>query len=450
MDVPFLYTSNEDVPLEPRPPSTTNYLSKIKNKLPLVGGASSQQDLLQQMQQAQANTADPLRPLFLSPFVRLSQLEGYDIQLMHVHPSLGTTLLSNNFTTETVPYLEEKELTRGKDQWHRTAWFKRWRSFDPRHCLVTFLSSLPGVKEGGALTEPEYLLRQETTPLLPPYPLYLHHASRHHIMADTLRNLLRYLRNDTEDLLLKKYLSPHVDRFLQTTPTSVLDKDVLSMETSLLNIRTSLSNTGFDNLLKEYSALLQAHVTQYGTHSHTRVASVLTSMADVYYTHNQHLDKATQLLLQAIEVYERVPAKSKTWTVTIDHASSLSLLGLVCASLGDKKGCVKYLEQSLMLYQQIPSDGDVTKNQRKVVATTITDLGHAYIMLGDVNAAKKYLDLAVIAQRGIHGDYHPEVVRTLNIQRVMYTLMGDNVESKTIGREAGEIQKELTMVSNII
>ena len=450
MDVPFLYTSNEDVPLEPRPPTTTNYLSTIKDKLPLVGGASSQQELLQQMQQAQGNATDPLRPLFLSPFVRVSQLEGYDIQLMHIHPSLDRTLLSDNFTIETVRYLEEKELARGEEHWNRTAWFRKWRSFDSRHCLLTFLSSLPGVKEGGALTEPEYLLRQETTPLLPPYPLYLHHTSRYHIMADTLRNILRYLRNDTEDMLLKKYLSPHVDSFLQTTPTSVLDNDILSMETSLLNIRTSLSNTGFDNLFKEYNALLQAHITQYSTPNHTRVASVFTSIADIYYTHNQHLDKATQLLLQAIEVYNSVPVKSKMWEVTIDHASSLSLLGLVCASLGDKKGCVKYLEQSLMLYQQIPSDGDVTKNQRKVVATTITDLGHAYIMLGDVNAAKKYLDLAVIAQRGIHGDYHPEVVRTLNIQRVMYTLMGDNLESRTIGREAGEIQKELTMIPNIV
>ena len=178
-------------------------------------------------------------------------------------------------------------------------------------------------------------------------------------------------------------------------------------------------------------------------------ANVLTAMAEVHY-HKGGYQEAESLLKQAISIHESILPRLKTPEQSTDHASSLSHIGLVFAAMGDKQACCKSLEQSLTMYQSIPVEGDITKTQRKLVASTVTDLAHAYIMLADTIAAKKYLDLAIIAQRGIHGNYHPEVSRTLNVLSIVHALMGDNPESKGVAREAGEIQKELALASDII
>ena len=404
-------------------------------------GSTPQVDMTQQMQQKEVDTLDSL---LMSPFIRVSDLVPYDIKLLHVHPS-ASDYIRNNFVSFTISHLEEVELIRAKATWDRTTWFKRFRTYDPNNSLSSFLSSLPGVKDGGAYTQEQY--NQQGTSLVS-YREYIHAVSHYHRIAQTVSKELRYLGKDNEDSLMKKYLLPHIEYIISTHQHRLTDKDALCFETALVNVHSVLSNASYESLLQQYESLLTAHVSTHGQ-QHILTANILTSLGELYY-HKADYDKAFNVLKQAINIHEGIIPRLKTQECSVDHASSLSLLGLVYAGIGNKRLCVKYLEQSMVMYQSIPSDGDITKSQRKVVATTITDLGHAYVMLGDVISAKKYLDLAIIAQRGIHGDVHPEVVRTLNVQTIVYTLMGDNSESRHLGREAGEIQKELSLISNVI
>ncbi len=416
-----------------------NYLSVIKSKLPMMGKATPPINIVPQPKES-----DNLISLMMSPFIRLSDIPIYDIQLVHTHSTM-CDYIRDSFVNFTIPRLEEAELIRAKTTWNKATWFRRFRTFDNNNCLVSFISSLPGIKEGGAYTESQYNELNNTSIS---YKQYIHCVSHYYRIADTVTNELRYLRKDNEDLFVRKYLLPQLEYILNNNQHLLTDQIALSYETALLNIRSSLTKTSYDNLLLQYTTILDAHVNIHGT-QHILTANAMTSLGELYY-HNTEYHDAINILNQAINIRENIPQRLRTQDYSVDHASSLSLLGLVYAAIGNKNQCIKYLEQAMMLYQIIPADGDITKSQRKVVATTITDLGHAYVMLGDVTSAKKYLDLAIVAQRGIHGDVHPEVVRTLNVQNIVYTLMGDNNESKIIGREAGEIQKELSLQSDII
>lgn len=118
-------------------------------------------------------------------------------------------------------------------------------------------------------------------------------------------------------------------------------------------------------------------------------------------------------------------------------------MGIVYSSLGEKEQCRDILERALEVYQTIPADGNITPRQRKRVATTLTDIAHAYLSLGDVDTAKKYIDLAILAQRSLYADAHTELIRTLNVMSVVYALLGDKAESQKVRAEAGKLQNQI-------
>ena len=419
----------------------TSYLSLIKSKLPFIGGSSPDQDVLQEM--ARVPTAvDPLEPLFLSPFLRTSKLGSFDIELLCVHSS-AHNLLSDHFLSYSVPRMEKEELKRAEEQWEKNTWFKKFHTFSPTNALCTFHSTLPGLKDSGVLTEQQY--QPDGSPLS--YSQYLHLVSHYHRLTDTFLDELKYLSRDHEDLLMRKYLSPHVEFLLSAESSKLTKKDVLRCEAGLLSIHASLSRHA-NEVYQQYCILLEACKELFGA-GHIDVANTLTTMAELLY-HLGDYTPAKDLLQQAVSIHDGMLSRLRTPVQSLDHAITLSILGLVYASLGDKQQCCKYLEKSLGLFQTIPSDGNISKKQRKLVATTVTDLGHAYVSLGDVVPAKKYLDLAIIAQRGIHGNDHPEVARTLSVMSIVYTLMGDSIESRNVRKEAGEIQDEITRQSDII
>ena len=426
--------------------TTKNYLTLIKSKMQIVGGSNPQEEILQQMQKPEVSI-DPLEPTMMSPFIRVSSLTGYDVELIHLHPS-AQKYFQNHFINHTIYPIKADELKRSEEQCEKTAWFIWFCLFDPNDALVKFLSSLPGLKEGKALTEHQFHQASGDVSDVLTYTQYLHMASHCHRIAMTFLNEAKYLSKDLEDQFFRKYLLPHVEHLLASKYNQLLKTDALFLETCLLSIQSLLSDSAPDQLIQQYSILLQAHKDLCGS-SHPMTANVLTAMAEVHY-HKGEYREAESLLKQAISIHESILPRLKTSEQSTDHASSLSHIGLAFAAMGDKQACCKSLEQSLTMYQSIPVEGDITKTQRKLVASTVTDLAHAYIMLGDTIAAKKYLDLAIIAQCGIHGNYHPEVSSTLNVLSIVHALMGDNPESRGVAREAGEIQKELTLTSDII
>jgi len=60
-----------------------------------------------------------------------------------------------------------------------------------------------------------------------------------------------------------------------------------------------------------------------------------------------------------------------------------------------------------------------------------------------LNTAKKYIDLAIVAQRHLYPAAHSEVIRTLNIMSIVYLLLGDKSESQKLRLEAGTLQRQI-------
>ena len=420
-------------PLVP-PPSSTSYISLIKSKLPFIGGTSPP---LESTPVQPLSLPDLIKSLRLSPFIR-SRTIG-QLELFTVHASCRHHL-SNHFLTYTVPRMEEEHLKIAQDYWNKTAWFKKFWSFDSTSSLIKFRSNLPGLKEGKVLTEEQYKLMTNDIS----YYQYVHLISHCHRVVNTLTNELKYLSRDPEDLTMRRYIKPHLELVWSN---QLAERDLLRCQAGLLSIEASFS-TVQTSIYNQYCTLLESMREAFGS-THQEIANTLTAMAEIQYYKGDY-GSAKELLISAIALHEQTSSHLRTPTQSIDLAASLSTLGLVYASLGERQLCREKLEKALGLFQTIPSDGDIPKKQRKLVATTVTDLGHAYISTGDIISAKKYLDLALIAQRGIHGDDHPEVARTLNVLSIVYSLMGNNSESRNSRKEAGKIQSELLKQSNVI
>ena len=109
--------------------TTKNYLALIKSKLPIVGESNPQEEILQQMQKPEVSI-DPLESTMMSPFIRVSSLMGYDVELIHPHLT-AQKHFQDHFINHTIFQIEADELKRSEEQWERTVWFKRFCLFDP-------------------------------------------------------------------------------------------------------------------------------------------------------------------------------------------------------------------------------------------------------------------------------------------------------------------------------
>ena len=113
------------------------------------------------------------------------------------------------------------------------------------------------------------------------------------------------------------------------------------------------------------------------------------------------------------------------------------------SSLGEKARSRELLEQALSLYQSVPAGEAVSLHQRRLVANTLTDLAHAYLTLGEVVAAQKYIELSMMAQPTVYPEGGPETVRAFSVASLVYALLGDQRESVRVREEAGKLQKQL-------
>ena len=404
----------------------------IKSKLPFIPQSSSPlpaanggQQALQKLAEAQTgrwSMPDPLTSLLKSPFIKSHSFSG--LKLVSMHRSV-VGCVHDHFLSYTVPKLEEAHVRGAKAQFDRGSWFKQFRSFDEDSVLASYLKTLPGLGEGGIMTEEQFKSASSSQRT---YSEYLHMVSHNHRVAAALTSELKYLSRDTEDLLLCRYIQPHLSSL--TLSPSLPANDLLKCQYGLLSIEAAFSPKS-DSVYARYNAILQ---TEQRTMDPSTVANTLTQMAELKY-HAGDTITAEQLLLSAVAMHNKVSRKS--FEQSLDCGMTMSLLGLVYAAQGKKQLTKEYLERSLNLYQAMPVNGEVPRKQRKMVASTVTDLGHAYISLGNVTLAKRYLELALTAHRNIHPTgSHPELTRTLTVMSVVHALMGDHIESRRLRKEA--------------
>ena len=121
---------------------------------------------------------------------------------------------------------------------------------------------------------------------------------------------------------------------------------------------------------------------------------------------------------------------------------------MVCGNHGDKKRARKLIEEVLTLYKKvtIATEGNISDHYKYQIASLMTDLGHVLLYLGELPLAKKYLDMANMSHRNLHGNMHSELARCLTVQSIMYVLLGDREESKRVRQEAGTIENKLQVI----
>ena len=426
------------------PTSPPTYFEMIKSKMPFLPHSSDplpsadggQGKALQKLTEAQSgrwSLPDSLTSLRKSPFIHTYSRAG--LELLCLHPSVVGSI-EGHFLGYTVLKLEESHLRAAREQFNKGGWFKQFRNFNEEHTLASYLKSLPGLSGGGVLTEEKFKALDgspisSTASAGLSYSQYLHTVSHYHRVSSTLTNELKYISRDAEDLLLCRYLQPHLSILLHfpLLPTN----DQLRCHCSLISIDAAFSPDS-ETIYNRYSSIVEAEKDSIGSAS-VEVANTLTRMAEIKYYRGEY-EAAEQLLQSVLQIHKQTPDHKRKAEQSIDFAVTMSTLGLVYSALGKKQQSKDCLETSLNLYQAIPADGEVSRKQRKLVATTVTDLGHAYISLGDVAMAKRYLELALTAHRNIHTGTHPEIARTLSVSSVVYALMGDSAESKRLSKEA--------------
>ena len=429
--------------LPPVQPSTedSSYLSKLRNLIPFGRKTPAVPDMAALLARAE----DPIPFLRDSPLLSFKTYGKVAVELVSVHPAAHKQL-SQRFVSNTVPKLDRDSLAKASDNFNRTAWFRQYRTFDPTQALEEYRRTLPGLSAPGVKTADEFeqsppalTVAVGTRPLSPAlsYPKYQHLVSHYHRVATSLRAELRLAGGDIGDLLLKKHLQPHFKAVRHFPLISEYDSLVCSY--GLTAIDAALMSD-YNTALQNYYTLLQEQKRLYGP-LHPVVAQTLTDIADLKFSTN-NAPESREALESALTIYERLPQSAKEEHF-MEVGLALSSLGIVCSSLGEKEKSRELLEGALAVYQTVPADGKVSKKQRRLVASTLTDVAHAYLCEGDINSAKKHIDLAIMAHRNLYFDPHPETLRTLNVMSIVYALLGDKPESQRLRQEAGKIKNQL-------
>ncbi len=423
--------------------STRAYIQQLKAMLPFTNASApsdvSQSDMADYLQALQ----DQVPYLRDCPLLTFKKYRKTGVELVSVHSAVRS-LLPQLFLKYTAPGLDHAHLKQAEEKFNKTAWFRRYRTFDPSHALQAYHRSLPGLSAAaGVLTESQFEKDHYIEPPLPvaitTYSEYAHCVSHYHRVISSLVGVLKSLGGDVEDMQLKTYLQPQLRA--ASRPPFVSESDQLSCSYSLASIEAFLSSTEeYPVAVQKLGSVLEQQRAVLG-HGHPAVARTLTDMADLKFSLGD-AHGARHFLEAAVTVYEKLPMETIN-KQAVDIGLALASLGLVLSNLGEKKRSCQLLEQALGHYQVVQEGENVTSTQRKLVASTLIDLAHTYLSLGDITNAKKYIDLANLATHNIYQEAHPETIRALNVMSVVYALLGDKPESHRIRQEAGKLKNQL-------
>lgn len=378
---------------------------------------------------------DRLHHLRNSPLLSFRKFSREGFELVELHPQTREEV-SQQFLTRTVPQLEKIHLQEAKEVFRTTAWFKNYRKFDESAALIQYRSSLPGVSGAGVLTREAFLL----SPLAQrgTYSQYLHTISHYHLISSSIISLLKLADDGFAATQFSHYVQPHLTHLLNLQNHCLSDNDLVMCRYGLAAI---LSISSPDSAHNIYQLVLEEQKRLFGDR-HPAVARTLTDMAGLSFT-SEELDKARNLLEEAIKIYSSLSSKSLDSEIKIDHGLALSSLAVVSSCQGEKRKSRDLLEQALNLYQSMPESGEVSVYQRRLVASTLTDLSQAYLSLGQIVLAQKYVELAMLAMPNVYPEGSPETVRTLTVAGAVYALLGDKRESQRVGQEAGKEKAKL-------
>lgn len=370
------------------------------------------------------------------------------------------------FLSRTMHQLEAEYLARAEDKHNASSWFRRLWSFDAQRTLQEYRNSLGEVSQEEAVTYTESATESELLPpstgpnvgdLLQESELEqkeefrkiktrdaIRHCQQHTArILKTVNGVASVCGQDNQTRTLARLLKPHLDHILAAgTSKSLGPKSRAHAISAVAAIDASLGNLDSSRGLLEDALVIE---TDLFGESSLEVASTLTRLADVYSSLDD-LQKCRDLLERAIQIYESQRRKFGEYKQPLDYARTLSALGTTYGSLGFKERSRDYIERAFSFLQSAaPTSPDEVEARRFTsdVASTLTDLGHAYLSLGETTPARRFLDMALNGHKNIHGDEHPEVVRTLTVLGITYTMQGNWPEARKMRKEAGKLQAKL-------
>lgn len=371
------------------------------------------------------------------------------------------------FLSKTAAELEEQYLAQAEDKHNRSSWFRRLWSFDPQRTLQEYRNSLGEGGEAGEVlnqsaeaevkwntSHSEVSVRSlfekpikweetESYRMIKPRDA-IRHCQQHTGRAlKTINNLASVCGQDTSTQTLAKLIKPHLDHILATnTPQSLGPKTRAHALSAVASIDASAGDLKSSRDLLENVLPIE---TQLFGESSLEVAATLTRLADVYSSLDEAA-KSRELLENALQIYKKQRQKAGEYKKPLEFARAMAALGGVYGTLGFKERSSDYIERAFSFMQSAaPTNPDEIERRRFAgdVTSTLTDLGHAYLSIGNTTQARKILDMALTGHKNLHGDEHPEVVRTLTVLGIAYTMQGNWQEGKRMRKEAGKVQAKL-------
>lgn len=425
-------------------PKNASFWTQLKAMLPFGSNVPSTDEIAAVL----ATSEDPVSYLRSCPLLRFKsyQRAGFEhVQVNHVsHKPLPLL-----FTKHTVPKLNRDGLANEEATFNRSSWFRSYRTFDQQQALENVHRCLPGISEPGVLTKDAF----EKSPIAPittgtmslpkeggvDYLEYQHLVSHYHRVVETLSDEVKAADHDASDTLTRRYLHPHINHV--TSYPLLSETDQMLCDYSQTSIEASLSVSDHKESIAKFEQVLKKQRSLLGSKNQV-VARTLVDMGNLCYSAND-LSGAKHYLEASLRIYESTSSKEATQNFPLEIGAAYSSLALVASALNDKHRSRELLEQALAAYQTMPSEGVVSKRQRKLVSSSLTDVAHAYLSLGDVLMAKKYIDLSTMAHKNLYLEGHPESIRTLNVASIVYSMLGDKPESSRLRGEAGKQQTQL-------
>ena len=381
-----------------------------------------------------------------SPLFSYQDNKRTGVQLLY-HSNRVHQMIQHLYLEHTVPIIEQEALEAARGQ-SQLGWFSSWRGFDETEALCCYRRQLPGIVSStelgnsGAMTTKEYSGDVN-------YAHYQQLIEHHHRILKSVTDTHNCVTDtpivnnkDLFCLTIQAHLIPHLEHLLTVDRMSPRDKaralESLALGHMMVRHTHHTALQLYEQALKKWEGLNGS--------VHPLVAHVTMEMANVHSIMDQP-EKSLWLLEKAVDIYKQ-KQQSLTNKQLLQQAECLSSLAIVCGNHGNKKRARKLIEDALALYEKvtIATEGNISNHYKYLIASLMTDLGHVLLYLGELPLAKKYLDMANMSNRNLHGDTHNELARCLNIQSIMYALLGDREESRRLRREAGVIENKLQVI----
>ena len=429
-------------------PSADDTANEITEQLPwyqLVGIKKWWERIGQMFQPLPADD-DELPHGLYSPLFSYQDNKRTGVQLLY-HSNRVHQMIQHLYLEHTVSMMEQEALETARGQ-SQLGWFTSWRSFDDTEALCCYRRQLPGIASStelgnsGAMTTKEYSGDVS-------YAHYQQLIEHHHRILNSVTDTHNCVTDtpsigdkDLFHLTIQAHLIPHLEHLLTVDHVSPRDKarilESLALDHMMVRHTHHTALQLYEQALKKWEELNGSE--------HPLVAHVTKEIANVYSIMDQP-EKSLWLLEKAIDIYKQ-KQQLLTNKQLLQQAECLSSLAIVCGNRGDKKRARKLIEDALALYEKvtIATEGNISNHYKYQIASLMTDLGHVLLYLGELPLAKKYLDMANMSNRNLHGDTHHELARCLNIQSIMYALLGDREESKRLRQEAGVIENKLQVI----